>query len=112
MVVVSGRLILFLIIRHRHHHQRSFRQTPEQLRKFGAHPVEVSAIGVEKLVFAGWEQLGVVGSGTLQRFDVGKSQLVRNGQYLLLIPLYLVETDLVNLVGVRSVVVLCFTRKR
>ena len=97
-VVVVGRcLILLDVRRHRHDHQRGFRQTPKELGKFRAHAVEVSAIGVQKLFFAGWEQLGVVGGGALQRLYVRKSQLMGNRQQLLLVLLYLVEADLVNL---------------
>ena len=53
MAVVGLCLILFGVRRHRHHDQWGFGQTAKKLGKFGPHLVKVSAIGIQKLFFAG-----------------------------------------------------------
>src|SRR5216683_7456576 len=60
--VVGCRLILLAVRGYRHDDHRGFGQTPKELRQFGAHAVEITAIGIQKLLFAAWEKLGVMSS--------------------------------------------------
>ncbi len=97
--VVGGRLILRHIGGDGLDDERRFGEAGEEVGEFGAHLVEVGAVGVEERVGGGGMQFGIGSDGGAQGGDIGIAELLRDDEHPGFVLRDLVEADLMNLGG-------------